>query len=306
MTIPDSLALIGIIIATFMSYLAWKSAKDVAAAQLFLDLRKSYEEVLGDLPAEVHMPDWDPRDTKDADAAAERRKGESLQKVQAYWTIAFTEWFATQELRSAKGKIPLLTKRKGSFSFLWEGFYRGAIAGGLRNEPLRRVLCEMLYGYPGSTFSGYRETFAKAIDSLYTQRYNEPLREGVEVKCAVMAKLTFDPPNYESWWNTGSGDVDGNVIALGKTISAKITAQFFSHDKERLDPRINATDFRLQLLGEGVKVIQLQPNVPDEIAAMLVLGRPGTTRISVALQHVPTEYTLYGPSRAITIEAAHS
>ena len=157
----ELLPLIIALAAVIMAYLAWKTSEEVAAVQIFLDLRKSYSEVLGQMDSRYHDGTWDPR--------AETNRS-AMRTLEKYWLHTFTEWFATTKLN------------KGKFSYLWQDFYQKAILGGLRNEPLRITLCEMLYGgNRESTFSGRSEEFGAEMERLYVSGFGKELRYGIEV-----------------------------------------------------------------------------------------------------------------------------
>jgi hypothetical protein len=103
-----------------------------------------------------HDNNWNPLEDNDA------RK--SLEK---YWLCTLTEWYATVKLNG------------GKFEKLWDEFYVPAIVGGLRNKPLCIVLWEMLYGNPGSTFSGFRQEFGSTIETIYKNAFHKELREDI-------------------------------------------------------------------------------------------------------------------------------
>jgi len=142
--------------AVIVSITAVISSNRVAATQMFLELRKSHNDVQSKMDLRYHDNNWNPLEDIDA------RK--SLEK---YWLCTLTEWYATVKLNG------------GKFKQLWNEFYVPAIAGGLRNKPLRIVLWEMLYGKPGSTFSGFRQEFGLTIEKIYKDAYHKELREDI-------------------------------------------------------------------------------------------------------------------------------
>lgn len=162
------IALVIALAAVIMAYLAWRTAEEVAAVQIFLDLRKSYSEVLGQMDGRYHDGTWDPRTETDRMA---------MRTLEKYWLHTFTEWFATTKLN------------KGKFSYLWQDFYQKAILGGLRNEPLRITLCEMLYGSRDSTFSGRSDEFGTEMERLYVSGFGKELRDGIQ----VLARRPLNP-----------------------------------------------------------------------------------------------------------------
>ncbi len=146
----------GAIAAPVIAALAFNRAKQIARTQLFVDLRRSHAEMQANMDARYHDAAWDPRAEPDA-----------MRTLQRYWLHTVTEWFATTRLN------------KGNYSDIWDTFYVPAITGGLRNKPLRIALWEMLYGQPGSSFSGFRKEFGEAIEAIYKKEYHKELRDSI-------------------------------------------------------------------------------------------------------------------------------
>lgn len=144
------------IAAVIVSVIALSSTNRVAETQIFLELRKAHNEVHGQMDIRYHDNNWDP--TADPNA---------MKTLEKYWLHTLTEWYSTKILN------------KGKFRNLWNDYYSRAIAGGLRNKPLRIVLWNMLYGKPGSTFSGYREEFGKTIETIYKQTFHKDLKDDI-------------------------------------------------------------------------------------------------------------------------------
>jgi hypothetical protein len=153
MTIAGTISAIA---AAIIAALALNRAKQIARTQLFVDLRRSHAETQAKMDSRYHDDNWDPRSEPDA-----------MRTLQRYWLHTVTEWFATTKLNS------------GDYSDIWESFYIHAIAGGLRNKPLRIALWEMLYGQPGSSFSGFRQEFGITIESIYKKTYSKELRDSI-------------------------------------------------------------------------------------------------------------------------------
>jgi hypothetical protein len=172
--LPVIIAVVGPIVAVagaFVAVLALKTANQVASTNMFLELRRSYLEIQAGLDPQYREENWEPRDHPEA-----------MRSLEKYWLHTFTEWFATTRLNKSK----LAWLFIGRLAWLWKEFYSKAIVGGLRNEPLRITLCDMLYGDPGSGFSGLKEDFMKEMESLYMSKKwerpygsqnGEPLKE---------------------------------------------------------------------------------------------------------------------------------
>lgn len=135
------------IAAVIMAYLAWRTSEQVAAVQLFLELRQYHAQVQSRMDPRYHDPSWEPG----SDAAA-------MKTLEQYWLHTFTEWYATNRLN------------RGKFRNIWQDFFARAVTGGLRNVPLRKALCQM-----DSTFSGHRRQFLEEISSLCYDAYGERL-----------------------------------------------------------------------------------------------------------------------------------
>ncbi len=142
--------------AVMVSIVALVATNKVAATQLFLSLRNSHDEIHSKMDSRYHDDNWNPLEEKDA-----------CKTIEKIWLHTFSEWFATVKLN------------KGNFKSLWTDYYKPAIAGGLRNKPLRIVLCNMLDGKPGSSFSGFRDEFGATIEELYRDTYKKELKEDI-------------------------------------------------------------------------------------------------------------------------------
>jgi hypothetical protein len=167
---PVIIAVIGIIVAAagaFVAALALTTANHVASTNMFLELRRSYLETEEKLDPRFRDKGWNPRDDPEA-----------MRTLEKYWLHTFTEWFATTRLNKTWLGWPF----KGRLDWLWKQFYSKAIVGALRNEPLRFTLGDMLYGDPGSTFSGLKEDFKKEMESLYQSNNWEGSKEGETLK----------------------------------------------------------------------------------------------------------------------------
>lgn len=147
---------IGAIAAAIIAGFALGRATQIARTQLFIDLRRSHSEVHARMDARYHDDNWDPRSDQHA-----------LRTLQSYWLHTITEWLATTKLNS------------GKYSDVWNEFYVPAVTGALRNKPLRIALWDMLYGTPGSSFSGFRKEFATTIEAIYKEEYNRELRDSI-------------------------------------------------------------------------------------------------------------------------------
>jgi hypothetical protein len=145
-----ALGTVAAIAAVSMAYFAWRTSEQVAAVQLFLELRQYHAQVQSRMDSRYHDPSWEPS----SDAAA-------MKTLEQYWLHTFTEWYATTRLN------------KGKFNYIWRDFFEKAVVGGLRNAPLRKALCQM-----DSTFSGHRKQFLEEISSLCYSAYNERLSFG--------------------------------------------------------------------------------------------------------------------------------
>ena len=144
------------IATVIVAALALNRTTQIARTHLFVDLRRSHAETYAKMDPRYRDAKWDPR-----------KDPEAMRTLERYWLHTLTEWFATQKLNA------------GAFSDVWKDFYEKAIAGGLRNKPLRISLWEMLYGQPGSTFSGFRQEFGTTIESLYKREYKQELRDSI-------------------------------------------------------------------------------------------------------------------------------
>jgi hypothetical protein len=108
------------------------------------------------MDARYHDASWDPRTDPEA-----------LRTLERYWLHTLTEWYTTTRLNH------------GAFSEVWNEFFEKAVAGGMRNRPLLVTLWELMYGRPGSTFSGFRKEFGDTIEAIYKKTYHKELRDSV-------------------------------------------------------------------------------------------------------------------------------
>lgn len=120
-----------------------RGSDDIVRTQIFMELRKSYLEVLSRLDARYHDEDWDPRN--------EEQKYQN--PLKDYWYQTFNEWYVTNILN------------EGKYKSLWTDFYAKAVIGGLRNKPIRIIGCDLFNG--ASTFSGYKQQFKTEIKRIY-------------------------------------------------------------------------------------------------------------------------------------------
>lgn len=144
------------IAAVIVSALALIRTKQIAKTNLFVELRKSHAEVHAQMDPRYHDASWDLR-TEPA----------ALRTLERYWLQTFTEWYATTLLN------------KGAFADVWDEFLARAVAGGMRNRPLLIALWGMMYGQPGSSFSGFRKEFGDAIESIYKKHHHKELRDSI-------------------------------------------------------------------------------------------------------------------------------
>lgn len=144
------------IAAVIVSYLALAKTKQIAATSLFVELRRAHSEVHSKMDPRYHDGSWDPR----ADP-------EAMRTLERYWLQTLTEWYTTTRLN------------QGAFDNVWHEFFEKAVAGGMRNRPLLVALWQLMYGKPGSTFSGFRTEFGNEIEAIYKRTYNKELRDSV-------------------------------------------------------------------------------------------------------------------------------
>jgi hypothetical protein len=154
--IVAAISAIGAIVAAIVAVMALNRMTEIARAQLFVDLRRSHAETQAKMDVRYHDETWDPRIDPEA-----------MGTLQRYWLHTTTEWFATTRLN------------EGRYSDIWNSFYIPAITGGLRNKPLRIALWEMLYGKPGSSFSGFRKQFGATIEEIYKGEYHQEFRDSL-------------------------------------------------------------------------------------------------------------------------------
>ncbi|NLD25860.1 MAG: hypothetical protein GX661_00715 [Acholeplasmataceae bacterium] len=140
--------------AVIVAAIALTSSNSVARTQIFLDLRKAHNEVQSKMDDRYHDNEWNPLENE-----------VGRKSIEKYWLHTLSEWYATKKLN------------KGKFDDLWHEYYVPAIASGLRNKPIRIVLWNMLYGKPGSTFSGFRKEFGQTIEEIYRATYHKELKD---------------------------------------------------------------------------------------------------------------------------------
>jgi 6-pyruvoyl-tetrahydropterin synthase len=134
----------------FYEYLAdnfSKGSSDIVKTQIFMELRKSYLDVISNLDHRYINADWDPRN----------EDSEIIIALRDYWYQTFNEWYVTNILN------------EGKYADLWTSFYEKAVSGGLKNKPLRIIGCELFNG--GSTFSGFKNEFKREIKRIYEKEY---------------------------------------------------------------------------------------------------------------------------------------
>lgn len=135
---------------SFYEYLAGnfsKGSSDIVKTQIFMELRKSYLEVLSRIDHRYINHDWDPRS----------ESPDIIIPLRDYWYQTFNEWYVTNKLNNTK------------YVDLWNNFYERAVAGGLKNRPLRIIGCELFNG--GSSFSGFKNEFKREIKRIYEKEY---------------------------------------------------------------------------------------------------------------------------------------
>lgn len=144
------------IAAVVVSYLALIKTKQIAATSLFIELRRAHSEIHAKMDPRYHEESWDPRSDSEA-----------MRTLERYWLQTLTEWYTTTRLNG------------GAFSGVWSEFFEKAVAGGMRNRPLLIALWELMYGRPGSSFSGFRKEFGDSIEAIYKKTYHKELRDSI-------------------------------------------------------------------------------------------------------------------------------
>jgi len=128
--------------------ISWRTelrAQTAARTQMFLDLRKRFQDVLEKLPPRYREPDWLATDPKERAVAIR------------YWHNAFDEWYVTRRLNDRLMRP------------LWDGFYSTALVAGLGHTGLRKTLVEM--AGKDIPLAELWVDFRRDLDGLWSRRH---------------------------------------------------------------------------------------------------------------------------------------
>lgn len=135
------------IAALFLSLRSNHRAQITTRAQLFLNLRSRFLEVLQNLPENYADPNWVATTANDRAAAFK------------YWHHTFDEWYITNKL-----------DRRLMFK-LWESFYCNAILEGLRHTGLRKTLISMMQ--QGQGLPQYFPEFESELQRIWSKSHQD-------------------------------------------------------------------------------------------------------------------------------------
>lgn len=133
-----------------------RNAQELARVQTFVSLRNAFLPMYRELGSDPQSPS---------------RSRISAQDSKAYWQHVFDEWFVSKHLAPK------------TYGALWDDFFAGVTAVGMRDPDIRRSFEEM--SLVKGRFGKYTEEFLSAIQPIYGQVSSEMLAQSSESAAEV-------------------------------------------------------------------------------------------------------------------------